>query len=137
MAQKFDITKVIEYFGLDVNSVAEALFPNVRYKKLALDRVLKGEATINAEQLQALADLAGVLTGDLFSIDSWKGSTENGCLTFIKGDFKAKLNYNGVWLSLYKDDKLIKQEMFTPNMALEDFINHITTLITNFNYGNN
>lgn len=137
MAQKFDITKVIEYFGLDVNSVAEALFPNVRYKKLALDRVLKGEATINAEQLQALADLAGVLTGDLFSIDSWKGSTENGCLTFIKGDFKAKLNYNGVWLSLYKDDKLIKQEMFTPNMTLEDFINHITTLITNFNYGNN
>ena len=133
MAQEFNITKVIEYYTLDVNDVAEALFPNVRYKKLALDRVLKGEASINTEQLQALAKLAGVLTSDLFNIDSWKGSAEDGCLTFLKGDFKAKLNYNGVWLSLYKNNELLKQEMFTPNMTLEEFIAHITELTTTFN----
>lgn len=133
MAQEFNITKVIEYYKLDVNDVAEALFPNVRYKKLALDRVLKGEASINTEQLQALAKLAGVLTSDLFNIDSWKGSAEDGCLTFLKGDFKAKLNYNGVWLSLYKNNELLKQEMFTPNMTLEEFIAHITELTITYN----
>lgn len=133
MAQEFNITKVIELYKLDVNEVAEALFPNVRYKKLALDRVLKGEATINTEQLQALAKLAGVLTSDLFNIDSWKGSTEDGHLTFLKGDYKAKLNYNGAWLSLYKNNELIKQEMFTPNMTLDEFIQHITELTINTN----
>ena len=133
MAQEFNITKVIEYYKLDVNDVAEALFPNVRYKKLALDRVLKGEASINTEQLQALAKLAGVLTSDLFNIDSWKSSAEDGCLTFLKGDFKAKLNYNGVWLSLYKNNELLKQEMFTPNMTLEEFIAHITELTITYN----
>lgn len=131
MAQKFNITEVIECYKLDVNDVAEVLFPNVRYKKLALKRVLDGEATINTEQLQALADLAGVLISDLFHIDEWKGSTEDGCLTFLKGDYKVKLNYNGAWLSLYKNTELLKQEMFTPNMTLNEFISHITKLTTN------
>lgn len=133
MAQEFNITKVIELYKLDVNEVAEALFPNVRYKKLALNRVLKGEAYINTEQLQALAKLTGVLISDLFNVDSWKGSTEDGCLTFLKGDYKAKLNYNGVWLSLYKNNELIKHEMFTPNMTLDEFIQHITELTINPN----
>lgn len=133
MAQEFNINKVIEYYKLDVNEVAEALFPNIRYKKLALDRVLKGEATINTEQLQALAKIAGILTSDLFNIDSWKGSAEDGYLTFIKGKYKAKLNYNGAWLSLYKNNELIKQEMFTPNMSLDEFIKHITELTVNSN----
>lgn len=133
MAQEFNINKVIEYYKLDVNEVAEALFPFIRYKKLALDRVLKGEASINTEQLQALAKIAGVLTSDLFNIDSWKGSAEDGCLTFLKGEYKAKLNYNGVWLSLYKNNELIKQEMFTPNMTLDEFIKHITELTINSN----
>jgi hypothetical protein len=133
MAQEFNITKVIELYRLDVNEVAKALFPTVRYKKLALDRVLRGEATINTEQLRALAELAGVLTSDLFDIDKWKGSMEDGCLTFLKGDYKAKLNYNGAWLSLYKNNELIKQEMFTPNMTLDEFIQHITELTINTN----
>lgn len=132
MAQEFNINKVIEYYKLDINEVAEALFPNVRYKKLALDRVLKCEAAINTEQLQSLAKLAGVLTQDLFTLDSWKGSTEDGCLTFLKGDFKAKLNYNGAWLSLYKNNELLKQEMFTPDMTIDQFIDHITELTTNY-----
>ena len=130
MAQEFDINKVIEHYKLDVDDVANALFPNVRYKNLALKRVMDGQAQIDTEQLQALAKLAGVFTRDLFSFDLWKGGTEDGCLTLIKGDYKAKLNYNGVWLSLYKNNELIKQEMFTPNMTIDDFVKHIDNLIT-------
>lgn len=133
MAQKFDINKVINYYSLNVDEVADALFPNVRYKKLALDRVLKGEASINTQQLQALADLAGILVQDLFTVDTWKGTTEDGgCLTFIKGEFKVKLNYNGAWLSLYKNNELLKQEMFTTNMDLDQFIKHITELTLDY-----
>lgn len=130
MANEFDINQVIKQYGLTEEEVADALFPGVRYKNIALKRVLKGEAHINTEQLQALAKLAGVLVSDLFSINKWKGSTEDGYLTLIKGQYKAKLNYNGVWLSLYKNNELIAQEMFTPNMSLADFVKHIDNLIT-------
>ncbi len=132
MAQEFNINEVIKHYKLDANDVAEALFPDIRYKKLALDRVLKGEAKINTDQLQALANLAGVFVSDLFSIDGWKSRAEDGCLTFISGSYKVKLGYNGVWLSLYKNNELIKQELSTPVMTLDEFIIHITDLVTTY-----
>ena len=58
MEQNFNINKVIEHYKLDTEEVASTLFPHVRYQKLALDRVLKGEACLNTDQLQALAKLA-------------------------------------------------------------------------------
>ena len=132
MNQKFEISKIIEKYNLDLDDVAKVLFPSVRYRKQALDRILRDEASINTEQLHALADFIGVLVSDLFTISSWKGSMEDNCLIFVKGMYKAKLNYNGAWLSIYKDNNLIKQEMFTANLTLEDFINHIDNLINTY-----
>lgn len=131
-SQKFDINKIIKRYNLDVTEVADALFPSVRYRKQALERILRGEASLDTEQLYALAELAGVLVSDFFSVDSWKASTENGALTFTKNEYKVKINYDGAWLSIYKDNNLIKQEMFTPSLTLEDFITHINNLIKNY-----
>lgn len=136
MEQKFDINKVIEHYSLNVDEVAEALFPNVRYKQSALKRVLNGEATIDTEQIQKLANLAGVIVSDLFTFDEWKGSSEDGCITFIKGEFKAKLNYNGAYLTLYKGTQVIKKEITAANsLSINSFINHINNLIKD--YGTN
>lgn len=136
MEQKFDINKVIEHYNLNVDEVAEALFPNVRYKRSALGRVLSGEATIDTEQIQKLASLAGVIVSDLFMFDDWKGSSEDGCITFIKGEYKAKLNYNGAYLTLYKGAEIIAKEITAANsLSINSFINHINDLIKN--YGTN
>lgn len=131
MEQNFNINKVIEHYKLDTEEVACTLFPHVRYKKLALDRVLKGEACLNTDQLQALAKLAGVFVHDLFTVDDWKGSSEDGCLTFIKDDYKVKLNYKGVYLSIYKGQELIHQELALNNMTITEFIEHINKVINN------
>lgn len=130
--EQFNIKKVIERYNLNVEEVAEALFPRVRYKKQALDRVLKGEANIDTEQLQSLAKLAGVFPYDLFTANDWKGKSEDNCITFVKGKFKVKLNYNNVYLSLYKDNILIYQELTMPNMELSEFLTYISNLIKNF-----
>lgn len=132
MEQQFNINQVIEHYGLDVENVAAALFPNVRYKKQALDRVLRGEANIDTDQLQALANLAGVFPQDLFNIKEWKGQSEDNCLVFIKGEFKVKLNYNNVYLNLYKNDALVYQEIVAPNLELSKFIDYITELIKKY-----
>ena len=131
MEQSFNINKVIEHYKLDTKEFANTLFPHVRYQKLALDRVLKGEACLNTDQLQALAKLAGVFVHDLFTVDDWKGSSEDGCLTFIKDDYKVKLNYKGVYLSIYKGPELIHQELALNNMTITEFIEHINKIINN------
>ena len=130
MEQSFDLAKVIEHFKLDREEVEAVLFPHVRYRKQALDRVLKGEGQLTVEQLQALANLSGVFIQDLFSLDTWKGGKEDNCLTFLKGEFKVKLNYNGVFLSIYKGTTLVHQEINSSNKTLQEFLNYIT-LLTN------
>lgn len=133
MEQKFNLNKVIKLYNLDTEEVATTLFPHVKYQKLALDRVLKGEAVLDTEQLEALAKLAGVLIHDLFVVEDWKGSTEDGCLTFLKGEYKVKLNYRGVYLSIYKGSELIHQELTLNNMNMTEFIEYITKIINNKN----
>ena len=130
MEQSFDLAKVIEHFKLDREEVEAVLFPHVRYRKQALDRVLKGEGQLTVEQLQALANLSGVFIQDLFSLDTWKGGKEDNCLTFLKGEFKVKLNYNGVFLSIYKGTNLVHQEINSSNKTLQEFLSYIT-LLTN------
>lgn len=132
MGQSFDINNVIEHYKLDTNEVAEALFPHVRYKTLALNRVLKGEAFLDTEQLQALANLAGILVQDLFTFGDWKGSNEDGCLTLTRGKYKAKINYNGTYLTILKGSRVIAQEITcAKNMSVNDFISHINSIIKN------
>lgn len=127
--ETFDLKQIIEHYNLNTDDVAKALFPHIRYQKLALDRVLRNDTFLNTEQLQALAKLAGVLVSDLFTIDDWKGSFENECLTFKRGEYTVKLNYNGVSLSIYKDAKLIYQELILENMPMTDFISYINNKI--------
>lgn len=130
--EKFDINKVISHYniGADTSELAKLLFPNVKYPKQAFDRIIKGEASLDVDQLQKLAEYLGVLTHELFSVDSWKGTSEEGHLTFTKGEYKVKLNYNSVFLSLYKNGELVDTKISSvPTMSLNDFIKYIDELI--------
>lgn len=136
--EKFNLNGVIEYYKLDTDKLAEILFPTVKYPKLALARILKGEAFLDTAQLENLAKFIGVLPHDLFFIQNqWRGGSEDNSLIFFKGDYKAKLNYKGVFLSLYKKDKIIQQELTLKNMSVPEFINYLDNLIKNYENGNN
>lgn len=133
---QFNINSVIEHYGLNIEELAKVLFPNVKYPKLAFDRIIKGEANLDITQVEKLANYIGVLVTDLFSANTWKGFTEDGCLTFLKGQYKAKLNYNGVYLSIYKDNVLIEQKISNvPDMTIQEFINFLDNLIKNYENG--
>lgn len=135
--EHFNINNVIEHYKLNTEDLAKALFPTVKYPKQAFDRILKGEANLDIIQIERLADHIGVLVTDLFSIDTWKGFSEDGYLTLRKGQYKVKLNYNGVYLSIYKDNVLIEQSISNiPNMTVQEFINFLDNLIKNYENGN-
>lgn len=136
--KQFNINRVIEYYKLNMEDLAKVLFPTVKYPKQAFDRVLKGETDLDIRQIEALASYAGVLVTDLFSVDTWKGSSEDGCLTLLKGDYKVRLNYNGVFVSIYKNTELIEQKISNvPNMTMQEFINYIDNFIKNYENGSN
>lgn len=136
--EQFDINKVIEHYKLNTEDLARVLFPAVKYPKQAFDRILKGEADLDIKQVEALASHIGILVNDLFLLGSWKGSSEDGCLTMLKGDYKVKLSYKGVFLSIYKNNKLIEQKISNiPGMTMQEFINYLDNFIKSHENGNN
>lgn len=136
--EQFNISNVIEHYKLNTEDLAKVLFPMVKYPKQAFDRVLKGEANLDIMQVERLASHIGVLVTDLFSANTWKGSSEDGCLVMLKGEYKVKLNYNGVYVSIYKNNNLISQNLSNiPSMTVQEFINYIDNFIKNYENGNN
>lgn len=134
--EQFNINNVIEHYKLNTEDLAKTLFPAVKYPKQAFDRILKGEANLDIAQVERLANYIGVLVIDLFSVNTWKGFAEDGCLTLQKGQYKAKLNYNGVYLSIYKDNVLIEQKISNvPSMTVQEFIDFLDNIIKNYEDG--
>lgn len=132
MMNHFDINQVIKCYNPDVKELAKVLFPDVRYPDAAFNRIVKGEAALDVNQLEALADYIGVPVKDLFSVSSWKGRMEDGCIVLIKGDYKVKLNYKGTYLTLYKKHRLMRKIVANTNMTLEEFVDYIDNLIKNY-----
>lgn len=138
MKYGFDINHVIEHYKLNIEDLAKVLFPTVKYPKAAFDRILKGEANLDTKQLEQLANHIGVLVFDLFSVDTWKGLSEGGYLIMLKGRYKVKLNYKGVYVSIYENNNLIYQKFTNvPAMTVNEFINFIDNIIKNYENGNN
>lgn len=136
--ERFNINNVIDYYKLDVDDIAKVMFPNIKYPKQAFDRILKGEADLSITQVENLASHIGVLVTDLFSANTWKSSIEDGCIILERGEYKAKLNYNGVYLSIYKNTELLEQRISNvPSMTTHEFISYITNIVKRYkNYEN-
>ena len=124
-----NVNKIIEHYNLDKDKVAEALFPNNRYKKIALDRILTGKAVIDANQINALSDMIGVLPQELYMINNWRGEFEDKSIILKQNEYTAKLNHNGAFLSLYKNNDLVYQEINASNISLNDLIIYLDNLI--------
>ena len=136
--EQFNINSVIEHYKLNTEDLAKVLFPTVKYPKQAFDRVLKGETDLDIKQIETLASHIGVLVTDLFSAGTWKGSSEDGCLIMLKGDYKVKLNYKGVFVSIYKNNNLIEQKISNvPDMTMHEFINYLDNFIKTYENGSN
>ena len=140
--EKFNIQKIIEHYSPNTEELGRVLFPHIKYPKQAFDRVLKGEANLDSAQIELLANYLGVLVADLFSVDDWKGEWDNKlrCLTFVKGLYQGNfvkglyqvnLNYGGSFITVYKDGKMVHQEIKSnaDGMSLTDFIQYINNLI--------
>lgn len=130
---QFNINDIIRDYSLDTDELANVLFSDVKYPKLALNRIIKGEASLSVEQLEKLASHIGVLPSMLFMLDTWKDATENGHLGFKKGVFRIMLNYNNAFLTIYKNDKVVAELVTNvQDMSVGRFTEYLDNLITNY-----
>lgn len=133
---QFDINSIVENYNLDVDELAKVLFPDAKYPKPALSRILKGESSLSVDQLEKLAAHIGVMPSELFMLDTWKDASENGLLAFKKGRFLAKLNHGNTFLTLYEDGKVVATGLIDSCISVSDFVKYLDNLITNFNKQN-
>lgn len=133
---RFNINSVIENYKLNIEELAPVLFPNVKYPKMALDRVIKGEGVLDIQQVEKLAEYIGVLVQDLFSADGWKASYEDA-FTVAKGEYKVKVNYKCTYISVYKNNVCINQRILDAHsITVAEFIELLNNIIKSYENGN-
>lgn len=139
--EHFNIGRILEVYGPDIEELSKKLFPHVKYPRQAFDRITKGEANLDSMQIEILAEYLGIFVSDLFTFDDdLRGSYNNfaKCLTFVKGEYSVDVNYNGAFLTLYKNGSKLRTIVYTakPSMDIAEFIELISNLIKNQENGN-
>lgn len=131
--QQFNIEDIIKHHSLDIDELAKMLFPYVKYPRQAFDRVLKHETDLDVNQLHILANFIGVFVSDLFSVNSWKGGSENGLMTLVNGDYKAVVSETRAFVTLYKNDEVLGTYITNIDVVtISQFINIINKMIENY-----
>lgn len=119
--QTIDLEKIIEESDLTKKEIAQQLFPDNKYPTLALNRIISGEAVLNADQISKLSMLSGISIDQLFG--GWKTTKHKQTYIFTNGDYRAEL-YTETWrLKLFHNQSLFHEEIiFPPSITVKDLL---------------
>lgn len=129
-----NLAKIIETHKLDAGEIAKQLFPGILYPKLALNRVLKGEAELNASQISKLSAVTEIPIEDLFSKNGWKTKLNNDAPAnehvFENGEYIAIFNSDTFKAKLYFKNSLLHDEIIiSKSIALSEFFEMLENII--------
>lgn len=127
-----DINNIIESKGLDQNDLAKELFPGAKHPKMALQRIIKGEAQLDSDQIVRLSIYTGIAIGELFGERDWKAQTKEGVHTFESEDYRAELDTN-TWISkVWKKDELIHEVVIHDrHISISNYFTLLNNVISN------
>ena len=130
-----DLKKLMEDLNLDPKQIAKELFPKNAYPKLALDRVVKGEAFLDTNQLSRLSLVTGVSIQSLYSYGGWDFiSSPEGVITFSTGEYKAELNIAEGTTKLYHKGSIFHEEIIHSGaIPLSEYLDALNKLISKHN----
>lgn len=131
--KKINLTKIIEVYGLDVIELAKQLFPENKYPKLALNRVISGEALLDADQISKLALILDVCISKLFTGGNWKKITKNGIHILLNGEFKAEIDIKNWETKIYHNESLFHESILhSSSVVLSEFIAFLNNEVQKF-----
>lgn len=130
--QKLELQKIIERYELDVHEIAKKLYPLAKYPKLAIDRVLSGEALLNSEQVSLLANIVGVPINFLYSGGgwTWNGTAKESLLSFSTEEYNAELNTDTWVTKIYHKGSLFHDAIIHGgSVPLSEYLAILSNLI--------
>jgi len=130
---KIDLQQIMTRADLNKKEVAQQLFPKNIHPVLALNRVMAGEALLDADQISKLSLLVGVPISDLFKGSEWKAQTKEGNYYLSNGDFLAILDHPSGMTKLFHKDSLLHEEILHSGLiVLSEYLEKLNTLILNY-----
>lgn len=108
--QKIDIPQILADTAVDKKEIANLLFPNLDYPILALNRIVRGEGVLDADQISRLASYLQVDINSLFS-GNWRQESKQNTHTFKRGDFIAELNTLTWVTKIYHNSSLFHESI--------------------------
>lgn len=125
-----DLNKIIEDNNLDVKELAGELFPDIKYPKLALDRILRGESKLDTDQLSRLSLYTGLPIEVLYSGTPWKTNISDKLVQFKTGDYKAELDRE-TWVTkiFHKGTIFHESIIHQSTIPLDEYFEELNSLI--------
>lgn len=126
-----DLKKVIADNNLNKKEVAKHLFPGNSYPVLALNRVIKGDAKLDSDQISKLSLFANCTIEDLYGI-KFRPQTKDRKMFFESEDYKAELNIDTWTTKVFHKDSLFHESVIhKSSIALSDYLEQLTSIIKN------
>lgn len=129
---KINLSKILEGANLKKSDVASKLFPHVQYPSMAINRVIKGEALLDEEQISMLASLAGCTIDQLYrGGGEWRSKeVSKSSITLIKNEWEAVLDRESWTSRIFKNGTLFHETiMHSHAITLKEYISTIEEII--------
>ncbi len=126
------LKEIIETSGVERKEIARQLFPKNKFPDVALTRAVKGEGTLDADQISKLSLITGIPISELFSGQKWKTVFKEGIHTFTNGDFKAELDTRTWTTKLFCNGSLFHETVIcSGSIPLSEYLSKLDSLIIN------
>jgi hypothetical protein len=109
--QRIDVQRLADRAGMKLTDLAKELFPKNKYPKMAIDRIVSGESSLNEEQISKLASMLNTSIAGLYSSTYWAQKYENGVHVFSRENYRAELNTNTNTTKIYHRDTLYHEDI--------------------------
>lgn len=127
-----DLKTLIDSKGLDINIVAQQLFPTNQYPRLSINRIIAGKAVLDATQISKLALLAGVDIGELYSQNNWDAKSKDGLHTFTNGEYIAELDTKTWMTKIFHNKSMVHESIIhSKDTPLSSYIEALNNVILN------
>lgn len=128
-----DVKKIIKQRGLDFKEVAMQLFPDNKHPRLALNRVIAGEAVLDATQISKLALMADLTVSELYNEGPWKSKAYDNIIVFTNGDYHAELDRNNWQTKLFHKHSMFHEFILHSNsIPLNEYVEILNNQILKY-----
>lgn len=126
-----NLRELIEQRGLKTREVAEFLYPDNKFPRVALQRVLDGKALLNSEQVSRLAAWLGISTDGLYK-GGWSSEFEGETCILTNGNYRAELSIRTGETKVFHLGALFHEIILhDPAISLSQYVELLNAIIKN------